>query len=363
MPTNQSFLVNKTKLAKTNFVEQPQPEISQGEVLFKIDKYAFTSNNITYAVIGKQLKYWDFFPAPEPWGSIPVWGFADVVASEVEGVGVGQRFYGYFPMSTYLKVQVGKLNPYGFADITAHRQHLSPIYNHYSLTSADPTYSVDTEDYLPIFKPLFATSFLTYHFLKDEAFFEAENVILTSASSKTALSLAFLLKKYQAQDGKKIIGLTSTKNVDFVKESGYYDEVIAYDEAVKKCSKTNTVIIDFSGNSALLESLYESLGDFLKHIALIGLTDWKAQKQEKTIPVAHFFFAPTHIQNRYKEWGAVETTLRLAKEMSDFIQVAQHWMELTYATNPAALSALYGNMFRGQVDPRKGWIVQVFSEF
>ena len=33
-------------------------------LLVKVTRFAFTANNITYAVLGDQLKYWQLFPAP-----------------------------------------------------------------------------------------------------------------------------------------------------------------------------------------------------------------------------------------------------------------------------------------------------------
>ena len=50
-------------------------------LLVKVDRFAFTANNITYAVLGDELKYWQLFPAPEGFGNIPVWGFGEVIAS------------------------------------------------------------------------------------------------------------------------------------------------------------------------------------------------------------------------------------------------------------------------------------------
>ena len=49
-----------------------------------------TANNITYAVMGDVMSYWDFFPTGEEgWGVLPTWGFAEVEASEAEGVEEG----------------------------------------------------------------------------------------------------------------------------------------------------------------------------------------------------------------------------------------------------------------------------------
>jgi hypothetical protein len=29
--------------------------------------------------LGDAVRYWEYFPADEPWGQIPVWGFAELV--------------------------------------------------------------------------------------------------------------------------------------------------------------------------------------------------------------------------------------------------------------------------------------------
>ena len=53
-----------------------------------MDAFALTTNNITYAVFGAAMQYWDFFPTADPdvWGCVPVWGFAEVVETTSDGV-------------------------------------------------------------------------------------------------------------------------------------------------------------------------------------------------------------------------------------------------------------------------------------
>jgi hypothetical protein len=58
-----------------------------------------TANNITYAVLGDELKYWQLFPAPTGFGNIPVRGFGEVIASKHPNVPMGERLFGYFPMA------------------------------------------------------------------------------------------------------------------------------------------------------------------------------------------------------------------------------------------------------------------------
>ncbi len=356
---NQSIQVEKQNIYKISQHSDELAPLQAGEIRFKIDKYALTSNNITYAVSGFKLKYWNFFPVNEPNGVIPVWGYADVSESNHPDVKVGERCYGYFPMSDYLTIQPSKINKYGFSDGAEHRRKLAPIYNYYSKTATDPTFNEHTEGYIPIVKPLFATSFLIYHYLKKSNFLEADQVILTSASSKTGLGLAFMLKQNQDTDGKKIIGLTSTRNVEFVKSTGYYDQVIAYEDYVKDLAKDASVIVDFAGNAKQIKKLSETLGDALKFISLVGLTDWKSAGSFSKVEKAEFFFAPTHIQNMYKEQGSEKTNMILNKNLVQFIIDTKKMIELEAINDFEKLSTIYLGMVDGKVNPKKGYLVSI----
>jgi hypothetical protein len=114
------------------------------------------------------MQYWQFFPAPDPaWGCLPVWGFATVQESLVEGLAVGRRVWGYLPAGTHLVVQPTRLSATGFACGAAHRQDLAAVYNHYSFCDADPTWRPELEGLQAVMRPLFITSFLLDDFLAD----------------------------------------------------------------------------------------------------------------------------------------------------------------------------------------------------
>src|SRR5436190_683591 len=78
--------------------------------------------------------YWDFFPAEDGWAQMPVWGFADVVASEADGVPEGTRVYGYLPPGSHLVVQPDRPSQTDFVDASPHRADLPAAYNRYSRT-------------------------------------------------------------------------------------------------------------------------------------------------------------------------------------------------------------------------------------
>ena len=58
------FQVRKDNFAEYRVVESDAGEaIVDGQVNLAVERFGFTSNNITYAAVGHKLGYWQFFPA------------------------------------------------------------------------------------------------------------------------------------------------------------------------------------------------------------------------------------------------------------------------------------------------------------
>ena len=136
-------------------------------LLVKVDRFAFTANNITYAVLGDELKYWQLFPAPQGFGNIPVWGFGEVIASKHPNVPVANALFGYFPMATHLVIEAADVSKRGLRDGAAHRQGVAPVYNAYARVGGDPAYAGRQGDYQALLRPLFMLSFLVDDFLAE----------------------------------------------------------------------------------------------------------------------------------------------------------------------------------------------------
>jgi len=109
-----ALAVARDDLARTALFEGDAPEIGDGEALLRVDRVGLTANNVPYAVLGESFHYRDFFPpgngwAPgwgHGWGMVPLWGFADIVASAVGGVPVGGRVYGYLPPASHVRARI-----------------------------------------------------------------------------------------------------------------------------------------------------------------------------------------------------------------------------------------------------------------
>lgn len=352
-----TFQVHKGNFQNTKWVEN-RIELKEGQILLRIDRFSFTANNITYALLGESFRYWNFFPGEVDFGIIPVWGFATIIESNHEALKVGERFYGYYPTATHAILAPGKVRTTGFSDISAHRKDLSAVYNFYSNVNFDSIYSPDTENFQAVFRPLFSTSFLLEDFLFDHQNFGTKQIVITSASSKTALALAFLLKerKKETMLNIEVIGITSSKNIDFLKGTKYFDDVKDYDSAASLTS-IDTVIIDFAGNKELLSKLKQSLNDKIKYISLVGLSQWDQVIKGEDDSGGKTFFAPAQMKKRSREWGIEKLQTELNRKFHLFLPDANKWIHFNQFDFLKQFQSCYIDTLNGNKEPENGNIV------
>ncbi|MBB3179905.1 DUF2855 family protein [Variovorax sp. Sphag1AA] len=359
------FLVRKDNLSSTRLHTADDQRLADGQVRVRIDSFALTSNNITYAAFGDSMSYWQFFPSGEEgWGIIPVWGFATVVASLHPGVAVGERLYGYFPMASGAVLTPKRLSPGMLSEGAEHRAALPAVYNQYFRCKSDPLYTADTEDIQALLRPLYITSWLIDDFLHDNDFFGARPgaVLLSSASSKTAYGTAFQLAQ---REGIQVVGLTSAANKDFCTSLGCYHRVLAYDELDQIPADTPSVYVDFAGNGELRRAIHTRFTQ-LKHSAVIGGTHVEqlapgGTAKELPGPRATFFFAPAQIKKRVGEWGEATFGQRLAEAWRTFTgrvtDTKTPWLRVEHHDGDAAVQAAYAEVLAGKGDPRVGHIL------
>src|ERR1041384_5677100 len=267
------FIVRRDRLTETEIVTTPRGPLATGDAELRVDLFGFTANNVTYALRGDSQHYWKFFPVARPgWGRIPVWGFGTVVQSAAEGVSVGERFYGYFPMASHLVVQPKRIDAAGFFDSAPHRRDLSPVYNHYLRTTRDPSYHPDTEPQQVVLRPLFGTSFFVADYLREYGFFDAEVALVSSASSKLARGIAHCLAVDARRDRPKVIGITSERNLAFVTGLSLYDRVMTYAEVTALPSARRPASAGVAGSPALPSAIHHHLGASLRHSLIVGNT-------------------------------------------------------------------------------------------
>lgn len=353
----KEFVVSRSDISASQLIDSEEPALEPNQARLAIERFALTANNITYGVAGDRIGYWKFFPAAEHWGKVPVWGIANVVDAGDAELEVGARYYGYFPMSQQLIMTPQKISNRGFVDGAEHRKELPPVYNQYSsMAGAEPNDHAD--NHRMIYAPLFTTSFILDDYFLDNADFGAKQFVIGSASSKTAIGLAFQLK---LSGRAKVTGLTSVKNKPFVIGLGLYDEVIAYDEIDSLATTEPTAYVDMSGNREVLSNLHHRLSISLVYSCAVGITHWGATQgldpSALPGPKPTMFFAPSQIVKRNQEWGPQEFQTRLEEATRKFLYRVDDW--ITVSESPfSEIGSTYEKVLNG-LPPEQACIVVV----
>jgi hypothetical protein len=352
------FLVRKDDLREGRVVDSRTPELEPGQSLLRTTAFGMTANNITYAVLGEAMSYWAFFPADGGWGRVPMWGFAEVSATANDALAEGTRVFGYLPPSTELVVTPDRVEGRGFVDSAAHRAELPAVYNNYVRVDADPSHDPRYEDQQMLLRPLFITSFLLEDYLADEGFFGAGAIVLSSASSKTALAAAFLLAE---REGIEVVGLTSAGNLSFVEGVGVYDRVATYED-IASLPGTPAVYADFSGDDAVRGAVHHHYGEHLAHSALVGATHWERLARgsgQLPGPKPAFFFAPDRVDARSRDWGREALFARVGEAWLRYVEWTSGWLEVIHDHGPEAVERVYLELLEGRTDPAVGHVLRM----
>ncbi|MCY1346338.1 hypothetical protein D9M69_324210 [compost metagenome] len=358
------LISNKSALDQTRLVaERRSAQAAAGEIVVRIERCALTTNNITYAAFGDAMNYWQFFPTGlDGWGHMPAWGYAEVIASAVAGIAVGERFYGYFPLATHLWLRPERVTERGFYDGSAHRRDLTSAYNQYTRCSWDSYYRPATADLQILLKPLFLTSAMLADFLRDNHCFGARQLVISSASSKTAFGTAVCLEE---QPGLRLVGLTAAGNRAFVERLGCYHQVHGYDALDELDREVPTAYIDFSGNLELRDRVHRHFGERLLYSALAGSaqTPEAPRLEAAEGPQPELFFAPIQLRKRNAEWGPQEVSRYIGEGLVRFYARVgasrEPWLSVVRHPGLEAAQELIGRLYHGRVAPEEGHVVVI----
>jgi hypothetical protein len=357
--------VDRHQLDRTRLVDEPPGALEAGEARIAVERFAFTANNVTYAVFGDLLRYWEVFPAGASddatvWGRIPVWGYGRIVESRSPELAVDRRVFGYLPMSTDFTVTPGRLDDRGFTDLAPHRAELAGAYNRYSFADTDPIHRDDREPHRMLLFPLFFTAFVVDDVLADLED-EIEQVWLSSASAKTSIGVAFQTR----QRGVAAVGLTSERNRAFVEDLDIYTQVVTYAE-VATVPRGRAAYVDVAGNDDVTRAVHAHLGDALTYSMRVGGTHWDHEADTATGeplpgPTPEFFFAPTQLAKRARDWGQDVLDARVASAWEVFADWADGWLRFEGYEGAKAVESAYREVLANQADPRSGHLCTLVS--
>ena len=208
--------VNRDDFHETRTVETQgevdTARLEPGQIRLSIERFALTTNNITYAVAGDMLDYWGFFPIDPATDALGPrfrrWGSGPSPSRHIPTLPVGGRYFGFYPMATDVVIDAA---PHGsaFRDVGPHRAEHAATYTDFRDVTTDVMFRPEQADEYLLLWGVFMTSFLVDDYLADNDFLGATQTLVTSASSKTSICLAQCLAE---RDGHRGVGVTSERN-------------------------------------------------------------------------------------------------------------------------------------------------------
>jgi hypothetical protein len=105
--------------------------------------------------------------------------------------------------------------------------------------------------------------------------------------------------------------------------------------------------------------VHRALEGLVRHSSSVGATHWDTARGGVTVPPPkpEFFFAPSQLTKRGKEWGRDELNKRIADALEIFVVGSSRWMSIHRTRGAEAVAALYADLVAGRVPPNVGNIV------
>jgi hypothetical protein len=118
------------------------------------------------------------------------------------------------------------------------------------------------------------------------------------------------------------------------------------------------VFVDMAGNASVVSRIHQHFGDALMYSCSIGATHWDQGGAKSNLPGPKptFFFAPSQLAKRGKEWGRDEVNSQINSALDKFIADSARWMNVKHS-NASSVEAVYDELVTGKIAPETGHIL------
>lgn len=332
----KSIEVNKSDLSVTRQDVTTSAPLEENQILVEIENIGLSANNISYAATGDALGYWSYFSKEQDWGIVPVWGFGRVIESKNPSITVGEKVFGILPMESHVVLTPGSISDIAFSDASSNRAELHPWYNRYYRCINDPVFNEQTSDIQPVLWALFMTGWMMAEELRD-----VDCVYISSASSKTALSLGWALKN--CGNAVETVGITSSNNQKFVDDLDVYSKTVTYDQIGVDSSVSKAAYVDIAGNAQATSDMHVALDDKLQDSVLIGSTHRAPSVEPLPMPgpTPRFFFIPNVAEEKAAEIGFDTYHQNFSDDWHRFAAWSNTWLEFEHGSGADAIESGY----------------------
>jgi len=180
--------------------------------------------------------------------SAPCWGRCKVYRSNHPNIQEGSTYYGFWPLAAYCVRSVCDVDDQAFVAYLNLPTFSGPKEWLKLIKMEDDSNAMDNYEYMKIG--------ITYaRELEDMNYFDAERLVISSASSASGQMIAMFLK--ELNPSFTVIGLTSERNFDFVKQFSYFDEVYTYDDIKSSPNANKSLYFDALGWESVTKDVFE----------------------------------------------------------------------------------------------------------
>ena len=180
--------------------------------------------------------------------SAPCWGRCKVYRSNHPNMQEGSTYYGFWPLAAYCVRSVCDVDDQAFIAYLNLPTFSGPKEWLKLIKMEDDSNAMDNYEYMKIG--------ITYaRELEDMNYFDAERLVISSASSASGQIIAMCLK--ELNPSFTVIGLTSERNLEFVKQFSYFDEVYSYDEVKSGPNANKSLYFDALGWESVTKDVFE----------------------------------------------------------------------------------------------------------
>lgn len=337
-------------LTQSRLVTSSLPDPDPGGVVLAVERFGVSSNNVSYALLGDLLGHWKPFPAAPGWGRVPVWGTARVLAGDPAVASPGTRLAGYLPMATSVAMRA-TAGPFGIEDTSPERADMLPLYGRMHRIDS----GVWNDQHAGVEVTLLPVTPAAALLARDLTEAGVQAVVVSSASSRTALALSRLLRVA----GVRTTGLTSTARIATVTGLDAYDQLLPYEQVAALPREASTTYVDIAGDSDITRAVHQRMGNALdrsvgfggSHLSVTGPT---ALRPDPALPGPQpvRFSAGARQVELGDELGraAVEVIEAQAREI--LLPWFSGWLRVETVTGLDAARNAWERVARGDVDGR-----------
>jgi len=336
------------------------PDLGQGEVLLRVDKFAFSHMALGYLMKGFTRTfgaYHNFYKCQEEnLYRSACWGFMTVMESTHPKVAVGTRLYGLVPPARYQVQPVGGTIPPGKkgepAMVELAMEEIPFNLRRFQEMEVSEGLEPHLEDWIVATKEIYTMAYyMDEQLLVDTGMISC--VLISCASAKTALALAFCLRM---RDMRYVFGLTSKEHLEFARSTDLYHEVFTYDD-VDSLPNTHTVVyMDFKCDGELRQQITLRMGTNLMYNMVIGPAVFQKKMKDQVFEkrAREVLFDESSWRERRRMVAEVTKTGRnekLKHSYQAFIDRMKKIIAVKHVKSVDGFAAMYDSLYSNAASP------------